>query len=103
MIIDCARCAVRPVACGDCVVGTLLGTPGVPPRVRGRAAVSEDDLPIPYELPPGAAGVQLDAPVRRALELLAEGGLIPRLRLVPVPERSDRPERHEEDDIRDAG
>jgi len=27
MIIDCDTCAVRGDACGDCVVGVLLGVP----------------------------------------------------------------------------
>jgi len=63
MIIDCDTCVVRGNACGDCVIGVLLGS-------------------TPDERPSGAPGVQLDAPERRALAVLAEQGLVPRLRLV---------------------
>jgi hypothetical protein len=58
MVIDCESCAVRFSACGECVVGVLLG------------------------MPPGAPTVSLDAPERQALDVLAEQGLVPRLRLV---------------------
>ena len=54
--IDCDDCAVRDLQCGDCVMTVLLGSPGV------------------YEVGPGEAA---------ALEALADGGLVPRLRLVP--------------------
>jgi hypothetical protein len=37
--------------------------------------------------PPGAPIVQLDAPERRALEVLADQGLVPKLRLVARPAR----------------
>lgn len=64
MLIDCDTCAVRGLACGDCVVTVLLGAP--------------------------PQGVELDPADRRALEALADGGLIPRLRLVPRhPGRAD--------------
>ena len=95
MIIDCERCEVRGTACGDCVVGVLLGMPGVPSRdAPVRAVVSG---------PSGAAEVQLDAQERRALEVLADQGLIPRLRLVtslpgPAPGWPDRP-----GDVREVG
>ena len=89
MIIDCERCEVRDVACGDCVVGVLLGLPGVPAR----------EVPVGRPAPGGPSGaseVQLDAPERRALEVLAEQGLVPRLRLVaglpgPAPGRPPGP------------
>ena len=55
VVIDCDDCAVRGPGCRDCVVSVLLGTP-------------EDLL----------------ADERAALEVLAESGLAPRLRLVPV-------------------
>jgi hypothetical protein len=58
MVIDCDRCAVRGPGCGDCVVTVLLGAP--------------------------PDGVWLDDTERRALAALAEGGLVPPLRLVPV-------------------
>ena len=58
MLIDCDGCAVRDLACGDCVVTVLLGAP------------------------PG--GVEVDDSERRALDALADSGLVPRLRLVPL-------------------
>ncbi|MGH3865406.1 MAG: hypothetical protein ACRDQ4_04560 [Pseudonocardiaceae bacterium] len=56
MLVDCDRCAVRGGACQDCVITVLLGAP------------------------PG--GVELDGTQRRALDTLAEAGLVPRLQLV---------------------
>lgn len=53
--IDCDDCAVRGAGCQDCVVSVLLGVPET-------LLVDE----------------------RRALEVLAEVGLAPRLRLVPI-------------------
>ena len=55
--IDCDTCAVRDVQCGDCVMTVLLGAPGV------------------YEV---------DAGEQQALTVLADQGLVPRLRLVPL-------------------
>jgi hypothetical protein len=55
MIIDCDDCAVRGAACQDCVVSVLLGVP---------ETLRDDE--------------------RAALEALAEAGLAPRLRLVPL-------------------
>ncbi|MGA8845777.1 MAG: hypothetical protein WB471_04095 [Nocardioides sp.] len=60
--IDCDSCVVRPLACHDCVVSVLLGPP------------------------PELAGLTIDDDERRALDVLAESGLVPPLRLVtPVP------------------
>lgn len=57
-LVDCDRCPVRGIGCGDCVVAVLLGPP------------SDLDL-APDE--------------RRALDVLAQGGLVPPLRhLHPV-------------------
>lgn len=53
--IDCDTCVVRGLACHDCVVTVLLGPP---PELT-----IEDDE-------------------RRALDVLAAGGLVPPLRLV---------------------
>ena len=67
MLIDCDGCAVRDLACGDCVVTVLLeGQPG---------------------------GVHVDEAERRALDVLADSGLVPRLRLVPLglPPAGDAP------------
>ncbi|MQA05573.1 MAG: hypothetical protein GEV07_23590 [Streptosporangiales bacterium] len=55
MLIDCDRCEMRDIACGDCVVTTLLGSV------------------------PGA--VDIDDGERAALGVLAESGLVPPLRL----------------------
>jgi hypothetical protein len=59
VVIDCDDCAVRGPACRDCVVSVLLGVPET----------------LLYD-------------ERAALEVLAEVGLAPRLRLVPI--RRDR-------------
>jgi len=53
--IDCDDCAVRGPGCQDCVVSVLLGVPE-----------------------------SLLADERQALEVLADVGLAPRLRLVPI-------------------
>lgn len=53
--IDCDTCVVRGLACHDCVVTVLLGPP---PELA------------------------FDDEERRALDVLAEGGLVPPLRLV---------------------
>jgi hypothetical protein len=58
VLIDCDGCAMRDLACDDCVVTVLLGSP------------------------PGA--VEVDEGERRALDVLAESGLVPRLQLVPL-------------------
>lgn len=92
MIIDCDRCEVRGDACGDCVIGVLLGAP----EPRGA------DTPQTYP-PSGAPIVQLDAPERRALAVLAEQGLVPRLRLVATSERRASPGSDAEGTVRDAG
>lgn len=60
VVIDCDRCAARGVGCGDCVVSVLLGVP---------EALLDDE--------------------RAALDVLADAGMAPRLRLVPI--RRDRP------------
>ena len=55
VLIDCDTCAVRGPACPDCVVTVLLG-------------------------PPPEVG--FDDEEQRALEVLADSGLVPRLRMV---------------------
>ena len=65
MTIDCDDCAVRGPGCQDCVVSVLLGIPET---------------------------LHLDE--RRALEVLADAGMAPRLRLVPI---------HRQPDVRDSG
>jgi hypothetical protein len=96
MIIDCDGCAVRGSACGDCVIGVLLGSP------EGAAAGSAD-TERPPEVPSGAPIVQLDAPEQRALAVLADQGLVPRLRLVATRTRRTPLETGEGGDVRDAG
>ena len=56
MLLDCDGCAMRDLACDDCVVSVLLGGP--PDR--------------------------LGAEERQALDVLADSGLVPRLRLVSI-------------------
>lgn len=60
VVIDCDECAVRGPGCRDCVVSVLLGVP---------ETLLEDE--------------------RAALEVLAEAGMAPKLRLVPL-HRADR-------------
>jgi hypothetical protein len=92
MIIDCDSCEVRGHACGDCVIGVLLGAP----------ASRSDGGPGGAE-PPGAPIVQLDAPERRALDVLADQGLVPRLRLVAAPPRRASPGAERGRGVRDTG
>lgn len=63
MIVDCDRCEVRGEACGDCVITVLLGAP--------------------------PEGVELDCTDRRALDTLAEAGMVPRLQLIDRDEYCD--------------
>lgn len=67
MIIDCGSCVMRDIACDECVVTFLLGPPAT-----------------------------LDSQEQTALAVLAEGGLVPPLRLVARDQRegsarSERP------------
>lgn len=57
--IDCDRCAVRGLACSDCIVSSILGVPD--------EALSFDDAE------------------QAAIGALAASGLVPPLRLVPAP------------------
>jgi len=63
VLIDCDGCAMRNLACGDCVVTVLLDGPGSLLGVDGRHEVDDAE--------------------QLALAALAEGGLVPHLRLVP--------------------
>lgn len=58
MIIDCNTCQAAPDACGDCVMSVLL---------------EADPM-----------GTELDDTAARALGALADEGLVPPLRLVPL-------------------
>ena len=55
--VDCDTCIARGPTCGDCVVSVLLGAP--------------------------SSGLDLDPDERAALAVLADGGLVPPLRLIP--------------------
>ena len=63
--IDCDDCAVRGHGCQDCVISVLLGVPET-----------------------------LLADERQALEVLADAGLAPRLRLVPIHRRGTQTGSH---------
>jgi hypothetical protein len=62
MLIDCDTCVVAGDACAECVITVLLGRPEEP--------------------------VDLDADEQRAIDVLADAGLVPRIRLVPVSSKS---------------
>jgi hypothetical protein len=65
MLIDCDVCAVRGAACRGCLVSAVLGAP--------------------------PTGVELDPAERQAVEVLADAGMVPRLRLVTAaPEAPGR-------------
>ena len=57
MLIDCDSCEVRGDACKDCVVSVLLGAP---------------------------PNLDLDTSERLAIDALAQAGMVPRLRLIPI-------------------
>jgi hypothetical protein len=59
MLIDCDNCEVRGSACAGCLVSVLLGAP--------------------------STGVELDDSERAAFTVLADAGIVPRLRLVTSP------------------
>lgn len=66
MLIDCDQCAMQHTsACDDCVVTVLLDSA---PARSGPVELSEDE--------------------ERAIDILAETGLVPRLRLVPTDRRA---------------
>jgi hypothetical protein len=67
MIIDCDRCEVRGDACPDCVISVLLGAP---------------------------PAVEWDDDEQRAVDALADAGMVPRLQLVPMTPVSCRSVKH---------
>jgi hypothetical protein len=96
MLIDCDTCVVRDVACDDCVVGVLLGTPTVPAAhppdgFRGGTKRSGADAPKADRQPGGPLPLEFGPVERRALEVLADHGLIPHLRLVTPPVAGAQP------------
>jgi hypothetical protein len=62
VIIDCDKCVIRGVGCKDCVISVLLDAP---------------------------EQLEFDEPELRAFDALAEAGLVPRLRLIPIHPRRD--------------
>ena len=68
LIVDCDTCAVRDIACDDCIISVLLGGP-------------PGALPTPVP-------VAIDGVEARALDALAGGGLVPPLRLTPRERRT---------------
>lgn len=67
MHIDCRTCVGRGLACDDCVINVLLRHPEL-----------ETDRTAPL------AGIDFDEVERRALANLADVGLVPPLRMVPM-------------------
>lgn len=92
MIIDCDRCQVRGDACRNCVVGVFLDLPRRPSEPTN-----------PEGRPSGAQSVQLDASELRALAVLADEGLVPRLRLVSTEPRQTSLTSPVEADLSDVG
>lgn len=72
MIIDCDKCAIRGVGCSDCVISVLLDAPG--------------------------GNIELTDPELKAIGALADAGLVPKLRLVPIGGESGEQPRHERDE-----
>jgi hypothetical protein len=80
MIIDCGTCAVAGLACGDCVVSVLLGAP----EAIDLSDRPVGDIPVISVLP----RTHVDDEHAAALEVLADSGLVPPLRLVPRSQAS---------------
>lgn len=82
MLIECDRCAMRDIACDDCVVSVLLATPAVRAADGSPAVRAADGSPaVP------AAAPDFDDAEQVALVALADGGLVPPLRLLPITAR----------------
>ena len=63
MKLDCGSCTQRDIACGDCVVSLFLSLP------QGQASLNEEEI--------------------AAVEVMADAGLVPHLRMTAEP--VDRP------------
>lgn len=79
MVIDCAQCEFRAVACGNCLV-TVLAENGV--RENARNGRETDNGDIRAGIGTGHHG--LGAQELRALGALAAAGLVPPLRFRPA-------------------
>jgi hypothetical protein len=77
VLIDCDSCAMRDIACSDCVVTMLLAQP----RQSGESLDGYVDL---------------DEAEQQAVDMLCAGGLVSPLRLVPLTtsDRLDASRRH---------
>ena len=69
LIVDCGDCKVRDTACADCVVTVLLGSPGR----QTEGGVRAGSWP---------SKIDIDQEELGAMDVLADVGLVPRLRLV---------------------
>lgn len=97
MLIDCDSCTAGPRACADCVVSFLtigVGEPrrSAPVRPHGEPAARFATALVDRHASPAtahdertllaaAAPVELDPAEERALHALAEGGLVPPIRM----------------------
>lgn len=74
MIIDCASCTVRGIACASCAVTFVAAEP---------AAIAAETAAGPGAGPVTGPTIELDAAEARALAALAGAGMIPPLRYAP--------------------
>jgi hypothetical protein len=84
MRIDCDTCLVRDLHCGDCVVSVLLGMPALR-RPDDPTEPAPDSSPWADRkgIRDQASDLDLDSSERVALAVLADGGLVPPLRVLP--------------------
>lgn len=82
MIVDCDGCAMRNRGCDDCMVSVLLGMPE-PFAESVDSGHSDESVEVR-----DCSIINFQQDERDAMVVLAEGGLLPRLRLVspPVPD-----------------
>jgi hypothetical protein len=79
MLIDCDTCAMRDIACSDCVITMLLDGPTHAARSAHSARSAQQGVTADF-----------DDDERRAVDALAGAGLIAPLRLVPLLEGGRR-------------
>jgi hypothetical protein len=79
MVIDCAQCQFRTVACGDCLVTVVVKSDEK--RTISRI-MKKDNRGLGDRLGPGRHA--LGAPELRALSVLAAAGLVPPVRYKPA-------------------